>query len=147
MNTNKKLTVITVITVLATIVLALGFYIMCLNHVEVNELGVVYDSLNGEITTQDHPGWYFTGPFKKIAHLDLLPQTVHIPTDAKVINTKIVRFKPEGIKQYIELHGFGYDLGQSLNSRLMGYAFSGKEWPFLEVCQEGGSENMTPVRK
>ncbi len=145
---NDKHTVFTVLIVFAILMLvAFGFYFLCLNHVDVNELGIAYNSLNGQVTPQKDPGWYVTHPMIKVTYVNLLPQVVHIPSDAKVINTKIVRFKPEGLKQFIELHGFGYSLGQNMNSRLLGYAFSGQEWPFLEICQEGGDEKMTPVRK
>lgn len=125
-----------------------GYYFLCLNHTGVNQLGVAFNSINGQIQLQEQPGWYRTSPFVKVAYIDLLPQSVHIPSGAKVINTKVVRFRPEGLNQYIELHGFGYVIGQNLNNNLLGYAFCNhpEEFKFLEVCQEGGQENLTNVR-
>jgi hypothetical protein len=83
----------------------------------------------------------------KVAYVSLLPQVVHIPSQAKVINTKIVRFKPEGTKQFVEIQGWSYSMNSGLNNVLMGFAFSGQKFDFIEIVQEGGLENMTPVRK
>lgn len=132
--------------VFGAIIGCLLFCVLCLNHVEVNQMGVAYDSINGSVTPQIAPGWYRTHPLVKVCYLSLLPQSVHIPSDAKVINTKIVRFKPEGLRQFVDLHGFSYSLGSSLNTTLMGYAFSGQKFEFLELVQEGGAESLTPVR-
>lgn len=124
-----------------------GFYLFCLNHVDVNEMGIAFNSWDGEVSTQERPGWYRTSPFVKVAYVSLLPQVVHIPSQAKVINTKIVRFKPEGTKQFVEIQGWSYSMNSGLNNVLMGFAFSGQKFDFIEIVQEGGLENMTPVRK
>ena len=131
----------------SVVVLMLGFYILCLNHVHINEIGVAYNSLNGKVDVQDSPGWYFTSPFVQVITLSTLPHRVSIPSAAVVINTKIVRFKKEGVEEFIRLQGFSYSLSQSFESILMGYAFSGKTYPFLEIMQEAGPESMntTPL--
>ena len=128
-------------------VVALGFYTLCLNHIEVNEIGVTYNAWNGNVSVQDHPGWYTTSPFVKVVALSTLPHRVMIPSSAVIINTKIVRFKKEGVHEFIRMQGFSYTLSQSLENILMGYAFSNKEYPFLEVMQEAGPEklNTTPL--
>jgi hypothetical protein len=128
-------------------VFLLLFYILCWNHVHINEIGVAYNSMNGKVDIQDNPGWYFTNPFVEVVNLSTIPHQVSIPSGAVVINTKIVRFKKEGVQEFIRLQGFSYSLNQSLPNILMGYAFSGKEYPFLEVMQEAGPEKMntTPL--
>ena len=133
----------------ATAILAFGFYLFCVNHVHINEVGVAYNSLNGKISIQDDPGFYVTSPFTQVVTLSLLPHKVTIPSGAVVINTKIVRFKKEGIPEFIRLQGFSYSLSQSFDNILMGYAFAGKEYPFLDVMQEAGPEEMnkTPLKK
>jgi hypothetical protein len=125
------------------------FFLFCLNHVHINEIGVAYNSMNGKVLIQDSPGWYATSPFVQVVTLSTLAHQVSIPSGAVVINTKIVRFKREGVEEFIRLQGFSYSLSQSLDNILMGYAFSGKEYPFLEVMQEAGPEkmNMTPLPK
>lgn len=123
------------------------FYLLCWNHVHINEIGVAYNSVNGKVTIQDNPGWYFTSPFVQVVNISTMAHQVSIPSGAVVINTKIVRFKKEGVEEFIRLQGFSYSLNQSLDGILMGYAFSGKEYPFLEVMQEAGPEKMntTPL--
>lgn len=112
------------------------FYFLFLNHVSVNELGVAYNASNGNMVAQEHPGWYLTSPLTRVAYLNLLPERVEIPSSAKVINAKMVRFKKEGWREYVEIQGFGYDLNTTQSSAMLGYAFSGKDWPFLEITEE-----------
>lgn len=125
-------------SILATVLFFFWFF--CLNHISVNTVGVVYNSLNGEINVQTNAGWYATSPFVKVVQLNILPLTVHIPSEARVINTKIVRLRPEGIRELVRIQGFGYNLNQNLENILMGYAFSGQTNSFLEIMQQGGPE-------
>jgi hypothetical protein len=129
--------------------LMLMFYCFFLNHVQINEIGVAYNSYDGKVTIQENPGWYVTSPMVQVVALSTVAHQVSIPTNAKVINTKIVRFKREGVEEFIRLQGFSYTLHDSLDTILMGYAFSGKTYPFLEIMQEAGPEQMnpTPLRK
>lgn len=115
-------------------------YITCLNHVAINEVGVAYNSMDGSITIQSNSGWYVTSPMVKVVTFSTLPIVVHIPSEAKVINTKIVRLNLQGLPQFIRLQGFSYTMGQNMENILMGYAFSGKQYPFLDILQEAGSE-------
>lgn len=129
-------------------VLLFAFYIFCLNHVEINEIGVAYNSIGGNVWVQDHPGWYVTSPMVKVTCITTLPMKVTIPSDARVINTKIVRFRPEGIDDFIRLQGFSYSYGENggIENTLMGYAFSGKQFSFLEIVQDSGDEKTDDLR-
>jgi len=71
---------------------------------------------------------------------------VTIPSEAKVIVSKIVRFKPEGIKEYIRMQGFGYNMNSNIQNVLLGYAFSGNEYPFMEIIQETTEEDVSNLR-
>ena len=129
---------------LGVLVLALFvFYLACLNHVDINEIGVAYNSVGGKVWIQDHPGWYLTSPTVEVATITTLPLKVEIPTEAKIINAKMVRFNPAGIDEFIRLQGFSYFTNQSMQSNLLGYAYSGRQFPFLEVIQDIGTENVT----
>lgn len=124
------------------LILAILFYFLCLNHITVNECGVAYNSLNGKLWVQTNAGWYVTSPFVKVARVNLLPVKVHIPSEAKVINTKYVKMNPDYVLDYVKLQGFSYSMGGlNLEGILMGYAFSGQKFTFLDVVQEGGTEN------
>lgn len=112
------------------------FWLLFLNHVGVNEVGVAYNSWNGEITVQKRAGWHITSPLVKVVTISTLPMRVELPTSAKVINAKIVRFKPEGAIEFVKMQGFSYLLDDHLPWTLMGYAFSNREQPFLEIMEE-----------
>ena len=135
---NKTLTFFGVIG--SIFVGAILFYLLCLNHVSINEIGVQFNSLNGELKVQKEPGWYVTSPFVKAISLSTVPMIVHVPSNAKVINTKVVKIKSENVLSLVKIQGFGYDLGSGLENLLMGYAFSGQTFSFLEIIQEGSLE-------
>jgi len=136
----EKFWINTGIALVSLLVVWTVFWAACLNHVQVNEIGVAYDSMDGKVMLQSEPGWYMTTPLVKEVSLTTAPMTVHIPSEAKVINTKIVRLRGEGIKDFIRLQGFSYNLGSQLENIMLGYAFSGKQYSFMEVIQEGGPE-------
>ena len=124
------------------------FWLLWLNHVSINQVGIAYDSWDGKVTVQDQPGWYKTNPFTFVAKISTLPIKVKIPSDAAVINMKVVKFKKEGVEDYIRLQGFHWIVSDSeLENILLGYAYSGQKWSFLEVVQEGGPENFTNPNK
>lgn len=128
-----------VIIILAGIVLLIicpGFWLLCLNHVSVTNIGVAYNSLNGDIHVQPHPGWYVTSPFVRVAHLSTLPMRVQIPSDAKIINQRMVRFRAEGAIDFVKLQGFSWELSAKQENIMLGYAFAGKEYSFLEILEE-----------
>lgn len=122
------------------------YWILFLNHTDINEIGIEYNSMNGKVSVQSEPGWYLTSPLTRVAYISTLPMKVTIPSEARVIMTKIVRFKPEGVKEYIRLQGFSYQLNPSLSNTLMGYAFSNGTYPFLEIMQESNEESVDSLR-
>lgn len=134
------------ISAILFVVLPILFWMCFLNHIGINEFGLAYNSWSGQITIQDKPGWYLTSPLTFVSNFSTLPMKVTIPSNAAVINTKIVRFKKEGVEEYIRLQGFSW-FDSSFESVLMGYAFSGKQYPFLEVMQEAGPETIPTGHK
>jgi len=125
---------------------AFFFWIFFLNHTTINEIGIQYNSMNGEITTQLEPGWYITNPMTKVAYVSTLPIKITIPSEAKVIVSKIVAFNPSGVKEFIRMQGFSYHINSSLHNVLLGYAFSGSEFEFLDIMQETTEENTKDLR-
>jgi hypothetical protein len=123
--------------------LALSFYCLFLNHININEVGVAYNSIGGKVWVQQRPGWYLTSFTVRVAVIPTIPFKVSIPSEANVINTKIVRFNPAGIDEFVRLQGFSYFSDQSIQNILMGYAFSGKSYPFLDILQTTGEEAVT----
>ena len=122
------------------------FWLFWLTHISVNSIGITYNSMDGQVDVLENPGFYINSPFVLIVDISTLPIRVTIPSDAKVIVTKMVRFKVEGAVDFVNLQGFGYELNRSLENIFLGYAFSGEEYSFLEIIQEAGQEK-TPVRE
>lgn len=135
------------ITLGSLLALVLGSWLLCLNHVDINEIGVAYSSVSGKVWIQRTPGWYITSPLVRVAYLSTLPKKVAIPSDARVINTKIVRFDPRGVDEYIRMQGFEWGMDSSQENILMGYAFSNQRPPFLVIMQEAERErvDVTPL--
>jgi hypothetical protein len=125
----------------------LSFYFAFLNHVSVNEVGIAYNSISGEIKEQRHPGFYVTSPATIVGYLSTLPTKVTIPSDAKIINSKIVKFNPDYLNEFIKDQGFKWGLSNSQESIFLGFAYSGKKYPWLEIVQEGGMYNDSTFTK
>jgi hypothetical protein len=102
-----------------------------LNHVNINEVGVAYDSSTGQIAKQS-PGWHITAPWVRTTTIDLLPKRVEIQTGSRFILPKLVQFQPEFTEEFIRVEGFKYFGGNSLCYIFAQYAYSGKEWSFLK---------------
>lgn len=128
------------------------FFLFFLNHTAPQEIGVAYNSVTGEVTVQEHPGWYVTHPLVFVATIDTRPFQVCIGAGARVLNCKLIRFKPEGVKEFVHLQGFHYwngiptsctsglsDSRQScygISGVLMGYAYADRPYSFLEILEE-----------
>lgn len=133
-------------TILVTLILFFGFWLHCVNHVHMNEIGVTYDMISGDLARQDQPGFYVTSPFVEVSYLSMLPFKVTIPSNAKVINTKIVQFNLDGLDEYLRIQGWGYNLDQNMDNAFLGYAFSGQSFPFLTIVQTPGQETPGKLR-
>lgn len=139
---------------LLSVVGGILFWIFCLNHISVQEIGIEYNSWDGSIQVQRTPGWHVTSPTSRVAAISTLPTQVCIFAGSRITNCKMVRFVPtdEGIKAFIAQQGFHYygsGSGQTncnsvstdnvcggVPAILRGYAFSGEAQPFLEVLRE-----------
>lgn len=120
------------------------FYLPFVNHVSANHIGLAYDSLSGEVHMQQ-PGFHVTAPTTLCTTLTTLPFRVSIPTNARLVNMRMVRFKPEGFKDYIATQGWEYLGNESeFQNIMLGYAFSDQEWSFMEVSKPdaAGLESM-----
>jgi len=136
----------TAISAAVVFVVTFLFWVLFLNHVGINEIGVAYNSWDGSITVQDEPGWYVTTPVTLVTSFDMLPMKVELPSNAMVVNTKIVRFKKEGVQEYIRMQGFSW-FNNDLRNVLMGYAFTNKEYPFMEILPNEYVESTSQWNK
>jgi len=117
---------------------SLFWYIFWVSFVDKHEYGYRFNRFNGEISEVSHAGWVVANPFKYSVHaIDKRPYQVSISANARILNAKLVKFNPAGIKTFIEWHGRSAgDNTSNLTEILKCYAFDrdeGKDCPFLEV--------------
>jgi hypothetical protein len=151
---SEKLGTFAAILVGIPVLALLLFRIVFVTNVENYELGFTFDRVTGKIETVEKQGWVIRTPIRYSVHkIDLRPHQITISANKRVLNAKLVMFKPEGLQTFVEWHG--RDAGDSvdrLEEILKCYAFDladGKDCPFLEVIQEiapnqgGGSPRLT----
>ena len=125
--------------VVLVLISAPAYYLLCLNHVSINHVGIAYDSKSGLVSTQN-PGWHQTTPFVRVTTISTLPFIVKIPSQARLVNQRLVRFNPEGSVDFIKEQGFAWLDDQTFESIMLGYAYSGKKFPFIEIIETAESK-------
>lgn len=154
-----------VLLIVLSVVLLVGFRLVCVDFVENYQLGYVYDARDGTITRLGRTGYIVTWPFVQSVHtVDLRPMQVRISANSRVLNAKLVQFNPDevdpdtgmrGLELFLSWHGRGnYDgpnvSGSSFASStpfsdiLTSYAYegSGKSYPFLTIIRELKTEEV-----
>lgn len=111
------------------------YYLLFLDYVGINKVGIAWNSSTNKITVQE-PGWHKTSFDEFVFCLPTTPIVVTLPSKAKVVNSKLVRFRKEGAEQFVDIQGFGWYSDQDFENVMLGFAFSGKKYPFLEVIGE-----------
>lgn len=109
-------------------------WLLFLNHVDINEIGVAYDSRNGTITKQS-PGWHVTPPWVRATTISLIPLRVELSVNSRFVLPKIVQFQPEHLEEFVKTEGFKYYGLNGIEYTFAQYAFSGKEWSFLKEIE------------
>lgn len=119
----EKIGITSLITLVGLLIVTLIFRIVFVTFVDNYELGYQYDKSNGSITVLPRTGYFVRNPiYIKIHTIDLRPMQVRIEANNRVLNAKLVRFKPEGLMQFIALHGRGdYDAPSSSSNTQSGY--------------------------
>ena len=113
----------------ASLVALFFFWLLFLNHVDINEIGVAYDSRTGKLSKQEC-GWHLTEPWVEATTIPTIPVRVEIYNHNRFILPKLVQFQPEYYKEFIEIEGFKYFI--DIPVIFSQYAYSGKDWPFLK---------------
>lgn len=110
------------------------FYLLGLNHVAVNSVGLAYDSLDGRTWVQQ-PGWHLTHPGVFTTSRTTLPQRAVIDSGARATGIVMLRFNPDAALDYLRTQGFEYETEMEFRNELLGYYISGQSYPFLEVIK------------
>jgi len=137
----KSIGLVTGVSLVLMLVLALLWYLTFVTNIDRHELGFSYDRLTGKIETFDRFGWWIRMPVRYSVHtIDMRPYQISISANQRILNAKLVRFNPKGLDKFIEWHGRNAgDEHANLLEIMKCYAFDrddGKDCPFLEVVSE-----------
>ena len=117
-----------------------AIWAMFTDHVPPGYAGIAYDSVSGIVTIQEKPGWYLTSPLTCVMRVDTKPMRVTPISLANIITSRLVRFKKEGATEFLKLQGFGYMYPFRQKLIMVGYAYSGREYSFIEVLETPGAQ-------
>lgn len=150
--------VVLAILAIGAICIFLVWRMFWVTSVDNHEMAFCWNRLTGKIEIIQQNGWVVRAPIVNSVHtIDLRPYQIQIVADiqknasgssrnsgnnvgARILNAKLVRFNPSGLKTFIEWHG--RDAGDNLSQMLeilKAYAFSkdeGRECPFLTVISD-----------
>lgn len=129
-----------------------------LKSVDSYELAYRWDKRDGSITVLKRAGWHKVIPFMTRVHtVDLRPMQIKIEANNRVLNAMLVKFKPEGLKQFIDMHGRGNYDQTKLGDILKSYAYEGygdstysrdalqRKYKFLEILGRTSSPGPIPA--
>lgn len=136
---------------------AIFFWTFCVSFVDNYEFGFTYDRFNGKVEALPRTGYIVRNPIKYAIHsVDTRPYqisiTAHFGISSRILNAKLVKFNPEGLKEFVAWHGrdAGDNLG-NLQEIMKCYAFDkegGKDCPFITILNEiNPSQVSTLVEK
>jgi hypothetical protein len=139
----------TVGLVLIVAILSGGFYMLFVNHIDQHEFGYKVERMEGgKLSVINQKGWVITPPIiTKVYKIDMRPRQVcqkmgtvgtHGTTDGvngRVLNCKLVKFNPAGLKTLIDWHGVQKD---DISGILGIYAYDqlGRPYPFLTIEEQ-----------
>jgi len=140
-----KKTTIFLITLGVLLFISIIITLIGLKFVDNHEVGYKFNKVTGEITVLKRTGYHLTNPLTNTVNtIDLRPTQVCIGSNARVLNCKLVRFNPRGLKTFISWHGRGnYNIDPSrtittdFEDLLMSYAYDDThEYDFLIIEKE-----------
>ena len=160
----KKFFIVSGIIVGVLIVGLILFRLIFVTFVESYQLGyeyIKYGEGAGKIDTLPRTGYFVYNPIKiSINTVDLRPMQVRIEANNRVLNAKLVKFRSEGLLQFVAMHGRGdYEQGGasggggtgSFKDIMLSYAYESyggvgyseealeKKYKFLDIITGTGS--------
>lgn len=143
---NKK----RIAVIISFFLLILLFYIGFVNHTEPTEIGIARNIISGKMWVQEKGGIHITLPWVLVARVDIRPVRVAVTSAGRGYSAKLVQFNPQYWQRFVEVEGWRYywwanrlsfNLGYSEEYRgirdiMRGYAYSAKQYPFLELLKE-----------
>lgn len=132
---------------------ALAFYLLCVNFVDSTDAAIARNRISGEVSLQS-TGWHVTPPWVAVSVVDVRPVRVCVSSSGRDVGCRLVRFRSEAYREFVQTEGFRYwwwanrisfnggynDEYRGMKDLMRGYAFSGLDYPFLDVQREFGGK-------
>lgn len=146
----KRLSIIS--TVLISLLLT--FYLACVHYTDIHQAAIVWDRFSGQMNIDTVPGFNISAPWTKVVKVETRPQRVCVTSATKSFNCKLVKFVPGMYKELLRVEGLHYywlynrisfnggysEEYRGVRDLLRGYAFSGKQYPFISILEELGDQ-------
>ena len=125
-------------------------WLMLFHWTGVHEVGICRNIFTGELSIDSVSGFEITAPWVQVSMIDTRPQRLCVECDCRSLSCKLVEFKSEHWRDFVDNEGFGYywwanrfsfNSGADEEYRgmrwiLRGYAFSGQEHTFIKTTKE-----------
>lgn len=136
--------------ILSSIFILFSFYIMFVNYIEPNQIGIVRNIISGKMYVQEHGGFYFTAPWVFVIRVDTSPIRVSLMSGGKGYSSKLVQFQKEYWEEFVNIEGFRYywwsnrfsiNFGYTEEYRgmkdiLRGHAYGAKQYKFIKTLMQ-----------
>ena len=135
----------------ATLIFMMLFlYLFLFNCTEPTEVGIARNRISGQMWLQDKGGWHLSAPWVSVAVIDTRPMRVAVTSAGRGYSAKLVQFKTDSWKEFVNNEGFHYywwanrisfNLGhdetyRGMRDLIRGYAYSSKQYPFIKILSE-----------
>ena len=122
------------------------FWLFFFHWTGVHQAAICRNFITGEMWIDTIPGYNITAPWVQVSRIDTRPQRVCVDCDCRNLNCQLVSFDPDGWEEFVRYEGFRYywwsnrfsfnpghkNEYRGMNDILRGYAFDGKEYPFIK---------------
>lgn len=142
---GKIIASLTAVVVLA-LLLAAFVRVVFYTHVELHEVGYLFDSRTGQTTVLNRTGYIGQWPVvQSVKVVDTRPMQVCISSIQRVLNCKLVQFDTAGLMQFLGWHGRDNytnsgtrEMPSDFNEIMKAYAYDskGRTFPFLKILDE-----------
>lgn len=116
----------------------------------VHHASIMRNIFTGEVKVDTIPGPQLSAPWVQVSRIDTRPRRMCIDCDCRVLNCKLVQFKPSGYRDFVDREGFSYwwwsnrisyNSGSDKTYRgmdwiLRGYSFDNIDYKFINVTKE-----------
>jgi hypothetical protein len=137
-------------TIVVSLTITFFFYIGFVNYTEPTQIGIARNKITGEMWIQEKGGIHITPPWVFVVRVDVRPVRVAVMSAGRGASAKLVQFDPGHWREFIETEGWYYywwanrisfNLGykeeyRGMRDIMRGYAYSAKQYPFIQVLEE-----------